>query len=100
MIVLTIHCICVKNTNYVTILKLLFVLLTDINFWQMSECQFTIVISVKKKSKNIFRHRYICRFYVEHDKNYYLLNNSFVDGDRKKSLVKAYINYAILQLLT
>ena len=50
VVVLPIYCIYVSNLNYVTILKILVVLLTDIKFWQMNVCQFTLVILSKKES--------------------------------------------------
>ena len=101
MIVLTIYCIYVSNLNYVTIFKILVVLVTDINFWQMNVCQSTIAISAKNEEAEIFLGIIILAdFTLNIIKIKFLLNNSFSDGNRRKSSVKAYINYAILELLT
>ena len=98
MIVLTTYCIYVSNQNYAQILKIL-VVLADINFWQMNVCQFTIVISAKK-AEIFFGFVIFADFTLNVIKIKFLLNNSFSDGNRKKSSFKAYINYCILQLLT
>ena len=90
MIVLTIYCIYVSNLNYVTILKILVVLLTSINFWQMNVSQFTLGISAKKENKaELFLGIVIVAdFLLNVIKIKFLLNNSFFDGNRRKSFVK------------
>ena len=54
MIVLTIYCIYVRNLNYVTIFKILVILLADINFSHINVCLCTTVISAKKEKAKIF----------------------------------------------
>ena len=95
MIVLTTYCIYVSNRNFVTILKIL-VVLTDISFWQMNVCQFAIVISAKNKPEIFFGIVIFADFTLNVIKIEFLLNNSFSDGNRKKSSFKAYLNFGFL----
>ena len=84
MIVFIIYGIYVSSLNYVTILKILVVLLTDINFWQMNMCQFTIVTLAKKENAEIFLEIVIfAEFTMNIIKIRFLLNNSFSDGNTK-----------------
>ena len=86
MIVLTIYCIYVRNLNYVTIFKIVVILLADINFSRINVCLCTTVISAKKEKAKIFLDIVIfADFTLNVTKIKFFLNNSFSDGNSKKS---------------